>query len=270
VITRDKYFDQLVHMVTKELHDRVTGMQRGVVNSIAQSAMVGVQNKAPSQDPELGNYSDDFELVMLSDKKQISYGFVYKGKMISSSEQDVDTTVLDVRPVVKKIGRWSLVFSIMGEYGPFTLNTWPLKIPKDKAHIIFRSVSKAEAKEIESRNLREVNELRLALATTGIRVSLSEFGSVRNKLDIKKNMAFTVMRKELGIGVKATPHWRPGIRQGRSSGAISKAIQNSDVVRSMMDMRYQGWKELGMISETVSKADLSDLAEFQSEIIKGV
>jgi len=270
LITKHKDFDKLVYMVTKELHGRLDGVKRQVVKSIAQSAMEGVQMKAPSQDPDLENYTNDFELVQLDGGKDVAYGFVYKGGPISSSEQDTATTVLDVRPIEKKVGRWSLIFSIMGEYGPFTLNTWPLKIPKDRAYIVFRTVSKGEVAEIEERNQRDANSIRLALAATGMRVTLHDFGTVRNELSIEKDMAFTVMRKELGIATRASPHWRPGIRSARSGNSIDRAINDKDVRRSMSDMKYQGWSGLGMMSETVSKADLKDIDDFQGKIIKGV
>lgn len=270
LIQKDKNFDKLVYMVTKELHGRLEGVKRKVVQSIAHSAMGGVQMKAPSQDPDLENYTEDFELVQLDSSKDVAYGFVYKGGPISSAEQDTARTVLDVKPIEKKVGRWSLIFSIMGEYGPFTLNTWPLKIPKDKAYIIFRNVSKAEVKEIEERNQREANDIRLALAATGLRVSLHDFGTARNDLDIEKDMAFTVMRKELGIATRAAPHWRPGIRTARAGNSVDRAINDKDVQKSMSDMNYQGWKGLGMMSETVSNSDIKDIEDFQDKIIKGV
>jgi hypothetical protein len=271
MIQKDKDFDKLVHMVTKELYGRLDGVKRKVVQSISHTAMEGVQMKAPREDPDLENYTNDFELVQLDSGKDISYGFVYKGGPISSSaEQDTDTTVLEVMPIKKKVGRWSLIFSIMGEYGPFTLNTWPLKIPKDRAYISFRNVSKAEVKNIEERNQREANDIRLALSKTGMRVSLHDFGTVTNSLDIKKDMAFTVMRKELGIATRATPHWRPGIRTAKSGNSVNRAINDMEVQKSMSDMNYQGWKGLGMMSETVSNSDIKEIEEFQDKIIKGV
>ena len=265
-IEREPSFEDIQRFMTKELKPRVRAVQKKVVQSIALAAQEGIQDHAP-KDPRLKNYQKDLTTVGLTGDYLV-YSVLYKGRMEKGKDQDMKTTLLFIRPIKRKKGKWTGVFRILAHYQPFTLDTWPVKIPQDRAVIVYRQDNERNVQTMRERNIRQSGEIILKLQKSGIRLRKSDFNVNADKLDITEDLAFKIVRMEKGIGgEQAKPHWKPGIESAKSNDSLSKIQQDEDITKALSDPNFRGWKKLGKIKDRISPEQLDDIEKFQKMII---
>lgn len=248
----------------KEIIGRGNAFKRFVVHQIAREARKSIYKMAPQGDELVGDYARHLK-IYLNLEKGIRYGVLYSGKEEDAKDQDSSTTVLYVRPLKRKQGRWSKIVRILNKYGPFTMDTLPVLVDKRMAKVVYRKVSEQEVDRVYEQNKRDMDKLAKELALFGVKVDKSKILS--KEFDVVSDMAFRVIRKEFGIGVKKVPHWRPGLRKTKSKGIIDGILNDVRSVSSLIRADYGGWKKLGMIKRRITKADIKKTEEFQKKII---
>ena len=266
MIHADTEFKDLHRFITKELKPRMKAVKKEITKSISEIAMEGIQKRAPKT---LDGYEKNLtNNHVKGDDKVIGYAILHRGKMVKGAELDKKTTLLYIKPIKRKVGKWTGVFRALKDFGPFTLDTWPVKIPKDKGHVVFQQTNERLVNEVKGRNSRELNELTLRLRTVNIRLSRNDFNVNTSKLDLSEDMAFRVIRKEKGIGGEsASPHWRPGIEDARSGNSLTKILSKQTISKTLSDPNFRGWQTLGNIKQEVEPNKLEQIEKFQKMII---
>jgi len=264
MLQRDDDFDATIrHMM--EMPDRMKAAQRVIVQTFARKVQEKVMKMAPINDPDLQNYAQDLKLHKVLGRD--SYSILYRGKPEPSMTKDPKSTVLYVKEVFKSVGRWSDIFKVLGDYGPFSIDSWPMKIPKERAYVIYRTASESEVNEIKQKNKRESKELIVKIAKLGIRLNEKDFKVNIKDVGVTQDMAYTVIRKEFGLGgVKAAPHWKPAIREARSGSSVDDATNNIAVRNALGNPSYKGYEKLGKMRDTVSASNLKETEKFQNKV----
>lgn len=263
-ISREPTFKDIERFMKKELKARVRSVEKEIVKSISENALEGIKRRAP-KDPKLGEYQKGLTNNAIED--QVGYAILFRGKIEKGASRSNKTTLLYIKPIERAIGKWAKVFTILEDYGPFALDTWPVKIPQNRAFIAYRDVKANQVDIVRNKNLRQADDISLKLRNAGIRLSRSDFNVNSDKLDIVEDLAFKVTRKEKGLGgEKAHPHWKPSLQEAKSSSSLNAIKQNQDIVKALSDPNFRGWKKLGKIGSRVSLDDLQQIRKFQKLI----
>jgi len=119
------------------------------------------------------------------------------------------------------------------------------------------------------RKLRDEDKIkwRAELSRIGVRLDPATANLVPPKLDAVPDVAFSVLRMELGIGnTKAKPVWKPSVKESVKSTKKYFA-RNPQLKRTMLDPKFKGW--LGASSKVksaISQAELKNYARFQKAL----
>lgn len=266
LISREPSFKDLERFMTKELKPRVLAVKKEILKSISQNALEGIKARAPHQG--LDHYEQDLVNAGMPGDDHCLYAVLYRGKPVEKGEgKDHKVTLLYIRSKKRKVGKWAGVFRVLAEYGPFTLDTWPVQIPQALGMIYYRTADEHFVKHIRDKNVSHAVEIVSKLKSAGVRLTVSDFTVNADKLDIIEDIAFKVARLEKGLGgAKAYPHWRPGIEASRSTDSLNKIKDNEDIIKTLSDPNFQGWKKLGKIRDKVSPKDIDDIEKFQKLI----
>lgn len=261
-------FLKRVQAMVDTLPERAEAFQRFVTHSVAEGVQEELVTRAPSSDPDLPqDYRRELQVVRVEGRDS-SYAVVYRGKPKFVSEYDPERTVLYInllRPTDDSPE--AALFVALARFQPFTMDTMPLNVPRERAFVVARVVTKPEVDVIRSRLDRQKGKIEQAVAKYGKGVT-SKSAFDRNSSLIFNDMAFQVLRKELGIGLSKKPHWRPALKFVSSNPSFLKRLQASaESIRLWNDPAWTGWKKLGIIEENVGEATVEDLEYFQDKIM---
>lgn len=256
-----KLFDKFV----KELPERSKAYQRHVVLELTKRAKDNVVAKAPS-DPNLMDYQKELDVYRYRDFKNPKFAILYDRAVESGAKLSSETTLLTIRPTRRNPGAIAPVLNILKEFQPFTLNTWPVKIPRDKAWIIYKDVKDSGiVKRAEMQNKRDMPSIIRKLQATKFRLRASDFRPPKDDLEVMSGIALEVVRAELGISRKKHSHWRPAIRELETE--INKIMMSKESIMTLAAANYKRWTKLGLISKTASDSTELGIQSFQKAIL---
>lgn len=267
IIDTTKFMQSLNAMVDT-LPERAEAFQRYVTQQVAMGVQEELQARAPASDKDLpADYRQELQVVRV-EGRPASYAVVYQGRPKVVSDYDPATTVLYITILNSfKDAKEADLFVALARFQPFTMDTMPLNVPRQTAFVIARVVTKAEVDIIRKRLTRLQPKIEKVVATKGKGI-ISKAAFDLNSSLIFNDMAFQVMRKELGIGLSKKPHWRPSLRFIAGDSAFIKKMQMTDEsLRLWNDPKWTGWKKLGIMQESVDESSVEDLEDFQKQII---
>lgn len=265
-----KQFKKNLTAMVDTLSERAEAFERFVVSEIAEAAHEQIVSRAP-QDKDLpGDYKHALEVVKV-DGRDASYAIVYRGNPVVVSDYDPEKTVLYIQfngskgdPKVREL------FAALMRFQPFTMDTMPLDVPRDTGFVVARVVTKAEVTLVRKRVNQQKNAIVRVVSTKGDGVTSAKAFNHNTAL-LYSDLAFQVLRKELGIGLAKKPHWRPALLNVRSDASLIKNMMMSDEsLRLWNDPSFQGFLKMGILKTTVSESSVEDLDDFQEKIIPKV
>lgn len=267
IIDASKFMKNLEAMVDT-LPDRAEAFQRLVTHAVTEGVQEELMDRAPTSDPDLpDDYRRELQVVKV-EGRDASYAVVYRGKPKIISHYDPEKTVLYIHLLkATDDSPTAALFGALARFQPFTMDTMPLDVPRDTAFVVAKVVTKAETDVIRKRLVRMKGLIQRVVTTKGKGIA-SKAAFDRNSALIFNDMAFQVLRKELGIGLSKKPHWRPALKFVASDpGFIKKLMMSDESVRLWNDPTYSGWKKAGMIQDVVGESSVNDLDDFQKKIV---
>lgn len=156
---------------------------------------------------------------------------------------DAPKTVLYIRSK-SRLRRVKPEIEILEKYSPWTLQTLPFMPKRGDALVITRRVSKREVAEIEKQRMKDRPKWRRDLDRAGHReINKDNKLKLSPKARMLPDVAFEALRLEFGLGgVKGKPHWRPSIRQLKTTGFKSMLRRDRSLKRAFTDPNFRGWK----------------------------
>lgn len=263
ITVRSMHDRKLLERYVKDLKRRSMAMVRFVLHRVARRALNEIVSRIPN-DPDLDDYGKQLGVYMVKGK-EIAFAILHSGQVPSKKLGDLDaeTTVLYIKPIVRGKSKNAKVYRAMEMFSPFTLSTWPGVMPKDKAFVVYREVRKDEVNRVRRRNLKEQHKIRKVLEQNGVKVKKEDF-EIKDVLAVR-DLTFRILRRELGIGMRKLPAWRPGIEAAKQEPA--KIMERDEVLRTLLDPSYRGWHNLGRARNKVNPKDLEDIQEFQDKVL---
>lgn len=268
-IIPDKNYADLKRMIEIELNSRMEAVKRKIVQSVVQNTLAGVQKRAPRDIEGMEHYARDLSYRRIKSKKEPGSAIVYVGKPEEAATKNPRTTALYIRDMAEgKGGKWGEIFSILREYEPFSLYTWPAKIPKDKAFVVYRLTSDREVERIKEKNITDSDEISLRIVRAGINLKQSDFMvPLKGQFEVMRDASYTILRVEYGVGgEKHRPHWRPALKEVKREGQIKNIVSSPDIQKTVSDPRFQGWRNMGMEGEEISPQSLVHTKTFQEKL----
>lgn len=267
IVDADKFLANIGAMV-ETIEGRAKAFKRLVVSEVATGVMEQLQQRAPSDSDLPDDYKQKLEAVQVTGRPA-SYAVVYKGKAKVASSLDPQRTVLYINVLdANDSSSEAELFMALKRFQPFTMDTMPLDIPRDKGYVVAKRVSRNETETIRKRIARQQGAIQRVVDKVGQKV-VSKRAFDKNSAMIFTDLAFQVMRKELGIGLSKKPHWRASLKHVSSGSAFFKKLQMSpESKRLWNDPNYNGWIKAGLDLDSVSESSVGDLEDFQDKISK--
>jgi hypothetical protein len=194
---------------------------------------------------EWSAYRASLDIAKVTGTPRDLFAYTLRSNMRDRRVRQVDApkTVLYVRSK-NRLRRVKPEIEILEKYSPWTLQTIPFMPKRGDALVITRRVSKREIVAIEKKRLKDRPKWRRELDREGHREVKKD-----NKLKFPQkahgmpDVAFEVLRLEFGLGgVKGKPHWRPSIRQLKTTGFKSMLRRDRSLKRVFTDPTFRGWK----------------------------
>jgi len=247
-----------------DLPKRLKALQRHVTSEVAIAFNEKLKATAPN-DPLLGNYAKDMHVAQVEGGVHDAYASVCAAKVVKIRDLDPATTVLYLRhPDAEPRDS---IYSYLAAFHPFDVGLFPVGIPIDMVYLVARTVSPAEVALVRQRNIKDRQKLNHAIEKAkvrGVQVDNVDLGEAKALTDI----AFLVIRKELGIGMSKKPHWRQALRM-IGAGSTLKGIVASKTVSRLISGRYRGFDKLGMLSDKATDQQMKSTKQFQEKILGG-
>ena len=250
----------------KELDRRVEQVKRHTVLTVTKKAFEVVQDKAPTNDPQLGNYTENLSVKMIQGKGA-RYGILHSGKPEKTTDLNPKKVLLYLKEIkLEKENRTNQVYRILRKYEPFAIGMWPPGVPKDDLYVVYRHRKENDVLAQRFKNEQEVDKVIRDLAKVGVRVSKSDYPK-NTSVDAVHDITHTVLGKELGLLQKPKPHWRPAIRAAKRADALILIKKDARMLRALNDPDFKGWESLGRINQSVSEGAIKEIKKFQKIIV---
>ena len=250
--------------LAREWPQRIRAYKRLAMLKIVREVLESLQDDAPVLEGEDKPYTNHLDIYRV--RGSDTYAILHDGRVPTKHLSDLDgeTTALYVKPPGRPIGKQGAIAQLLAPFSPFTLRSWPAVLNRSPAVVVYRSVRRDEVRRIYNRNLKDQHSMKQALARVGVRFKVDEYAA--EDVEAVSDIVFQVLRLEFGLGTRKQPHWRPGIRKGQSSAVLRWVAEQPQIVRTLSDPRYPGWRSLGMIRKVIEARDLEELREFQERI----
>lgn len=250
------------------LKDRGEAYMEQVLGRYAEEGMDLIQSNAPSGDPELGDYSSDLAVREVS-AQRIVFGLIYEGKVkvVKGESLDPATTLLYVKPIIKDKSKIGKAMSVLAQYSPFTMQTWPKTLMHKRGFLVYRQV---RAKDVIRERARIDKVLPMIL--DGLKKAGTSF--VRDDFNIDDivavdDLGMKILRRETAIFGGKGAHWRPSLRELRSSGIIDDIVKDKAIHGILSDVTDK-WRRYKKGRGKISMADVSEMVEFHNKIVEGL
>ncbi len=257
---------KLLKMFQDEWMERMNKVRAEYVRSVAERVLTSLQDRIPGK-AEYDSYRDSLEVVGVKGNGNESV-FAVRSSPHSRgvTKVDVPRTVLYIRPR-RKLSRIRPEIKILEQHNPWTVNTLPFTPKRSHAQVISRRVQQREVERIEKDRKEDRKVWRRELAKVGIREpSRSKRTKVPKRIKTIPDVAFEALRLEFGMGgVKAEPHWRPGIRavMGRH---VDKIGNLADRIEALTEPRFRKWKQWPQRTKKISLNEARRFVGFQKKL----
>lgn len=176
---------------------------------------------------------------------------------------DATSAALYVQPRRRR-GQIDPVAGVLAQYSPWTWDTLPVVPKRADAKIISRKVRPSEVDAIRKDRKQDERTWKAVLKQLGVRVRK---GSAR-VISSTQDLGFDIERIEKGMSSGSLPpHWRPSIRHVLQSKLRSFPTAHPDIVRTLIDPKYKGWKRSpGDALPTISRTKAKSFVPFQKAL----
>lgn len=262
-----KAAQRAISAYAKTLEERGEALMRVATAKLADEMKRNVRAMAPggTAAPELNNYTDHLAVVYTPGKK--AHTVLYVGQPIKAERMATESFVYLVRPVSAddKGGR-ALTYAVLNQFAPFTKETFPKGIPVDRAYVLARNATPAQVEAVAAKNVADAERLEAALKKEGVSGLRVAKEASFEETPVFEDIAFMVMRRELGMGMAKAQHWRPALRVVRQAAFMGRFMASS-YVRGIFDPSNPSWESVGVRSE-VPASKLEDTRKFQETIVR--
>lgn len=157
-------------------------------------------------------------------------------------EVDPASLVVYVRPRRRRLSRPPPQIRVLEQHNPWTFETLPFVPGNREAILVSRKVSPQEVSAVTEARLRDEPAWRAALARLGSRIKRKDKVPLPKQAGhLLPDVAFEALRLEQGLGgVKASPHWRPGLNATVHSARRLALQRRAVVVKLLGDPNWAG------------------------------
>lgn len=222
--------------------ERAEALQAQAPYVAAKATLEFMLGRLPKS-PEWREYRESLRVVRVGRPSSRMFAVQSQGSRGRKDKViDEETEVLYVRPKKRRLVRARPEVKVLAQHSPWTLKTLPFSPKPDEADIVVRKVTKREAKRVAELRTKEMPKWQADLQKTGVRYQRPE--NPQALTDVKKmpDLAFSALRLEYGYGgVKAVPHWRPGLRE--AVRLIAKLFsRKSQYTEALLNPQARGWR----------------------------
>lgn len=176
---------------------------------------------------DMKKYKDSLKVVQITGVDEgNAFAIVSEADKGNTEDLDLETTAVYIVNKSK-----SKLLNILEEFSPWTLDTLPLGFDKDDAEIVYRNITKGEFLRLREEKGEIIFNIKGILVRHGGKQP--SINSARDMVGMAAmpDLAFQVIRMELGLGVKRIPHW------SRSLKELEKWVRN-DFLKSGIFQDY--------------------------------
>lgn len=193
-------------IVDKWKKRRARGMEL-VLLAAARILIEDIQKNAPTLDDY--DYSKDLSVGLVQDGEKPVVAIAFTQKHVPLEEKNLSSTVLYVRAVKNS----SAVVKVLMKYSPWPAEMLPIKLKADEATVVARRVSRQEVDKLATGLYVRRSEIVGKLSAAGMPGVTLKRSSAAVGSDVRTDIGFTVLRKELGIKTKRDAHWGPAMKR---------------------------------------------------------
>lgn len=208
-------------------------------------------------DPDVNGYRYAGDMSITSVDGGVFRSAIFlSGKKITIRSSDLDRKAMAIFPVNGS----SKAVRAVSLHNPWPASFVPLDLTVEKADVLSASQSKSEIDKLVAKLMRNKTRVEADLR----RVGLVDYSLVRTNhvvgAQASEMIAYAVLRKEFGIGVKGDANWRPSIKAVRAQDKIGKA--------ALEYIKTGKHPLLNLNTDTMRFAQLKSLAEgFASRLL---
>lgn len=259
--------EKLIKEYGKTLASRGEAFMRATTAKMADEMKRNVRAMAPgdSQAPELNNYTDSLAVVFTPGKR--AHTVLYVGQPIKAERLATEPFVYLVRPVSRDDqGPRAKTFAVLNQFAPFTKETFPKGVPVDRAYVLARKATPEQVAAVGAKNVADAKQLEETLQKAGVAGLTVAKESSFEEAPIFEDIAFMVMRRELGLGMAKAQHWRPALRVVRKAAFMTRFLASS-YVQSIWSPDSASWESIGVRGQ-VGERELEETRKFQDAIVR--
>ena len=164
-----------------------------------------------SIDPEVdgSKYVNDLKVAILSGASSDDAVAIYYDKAMRLSDEDIDTALLFISPQ-RGAKPW---VSVLQKYQPWPARIMPTQLSPSQAKVLSRKTSEVGMQKASRRIESRRRAIEVELERAGLKGA--KIGRNRNVsgMQVVEDVAYSILRTEFGVGVKASPHWRKSLRK---------------------------------------------------------
>lgn len=243
-----------VQKVLDQLKPRSKALMRYVVQQCAEQGYTDLSGSAMTiTSPTISDYKRDIE-VRVSSSEENSFAVCLNQKAAKLPMNE--PILLFLRSIYKPP---ALMDSLMSRFEPFTQYTMPFVPDTRVIRVVYRKVNKQDFDRVYQKNLSDWNSITKILKEANIKPK--KIGEIP-KIDIFEDLADRIAKME-----KENPHWKPMTNEFKDGTYLAKVLREEKTSRIMNDVRYQNWKNLGLMNDKFSRQDQEMWEKFQEEII---
>lgn len=215
---------------------------------------------------DMKTYKESLRVVKIVGLDEgITFAIVSDADKDNTEDLDLETTAVYIVNKSK-----SKLLNILEEFSPWTLDTLPIGFNPKDAEIVYRNITKGEFLRLRDERRQTLFNIKDFLVRYGGKEP--SVNSARDIMDISAmpDLAFQVIRMELGLGVKRIPHWSRALRE------LEKWVRN-DFLKSgifqdyLADEKFNKYKES---EDSITNEDMSydgfkkQFSDFEQKIKK--
>lgn len=255
--TWDRRTQKLLEEMQKKWPDRV---ERGMELMLLATG-VRLVAYVKQADPRIDgiNY-DNLRVVTAPDVSEWKVAaVVMEDKEDPLDDEEINSTVLYISPSKSA----PQVVRFLASFNPWPARLLTVPIIAGQGEVVARLVTLGEVNRRERQILAQKNRIESSLRRMGARVRIQQ-SDAQVGANVKRDLAFKVLRHEFGVMAQQRAHWRPATRRVVDDlGELADALVQFIITgrESVFDTPSQ--------RREVSIKDLKALEPFQERIVKG-
>jgi len=245
-----------LNMIRFDIRDRV---KRG--GELAALEAMGlmlkeIQRTAPDDVGGVRDYAKSLKVgIVESGRTPVVMIFMEDVKRKLTEDDSEDTVVY-----VSTEERSPASAKVIQSYQPWPSALLPFQPSGRGVTVVSRQVSRSEISRISARILSKRASIESALNRAGARGAKIQKGNNGVGTEVSEDLAFSVLRREFGLGDKSEPHWRPAAK--KISGDLRQLGKR--LVEYVMTGRESVFSLPPHVS--VSTSDVAAFTPFQAKI----